>query len=113
MEKIREKFLKQITEDLDIVPICALLGPRQCGKTTLAGQFASTYQGPVHYFDLEDYTDLAKLTNPKILFDALEGLVIIDEIQRRPDLFPYLRVVADQKRLKFLILGSASRELLQ
>lgn len=113
MEKIRESFLQHIFDDFEAVPICALLGPRQCGKTTIARQFAQTYSGPVHYFDLEDYTDLAKLTNPKLTLDALEGLVIIDEIQRRPDLFPYLRVIVDKKPLKFLILGSASRELLQ
>ncbi len=113
MEKIREAYIQQIGEDLDIVPISALLGPRQCGKTTIARQFASTYKDEVHYFDLEDYTDLAKLTDPKLAFDSLQGLVIIDEIQRRPDLFPYLRVVVDRTNLKFLILGSASRDLLQ
>lgn len=113
MDKIRHFFLNQIEQDLEIVPICALLGPRQCGKTTLAKQFAKIYAGKVHYFDLEDYTDLARLTSPKLVFEALEGLIIIDEIQRRPDLFPYLRVVVDKKPLKFLILGSASRELLQ
>jgi uncharacterized protein len=110
---IRQTFLDRIAQDLEIVPICALLGPRQCGKTTLAQQFAETYASEIHYFDLEDYTDLARLTNPKLLFDSLEGLVIIDEIQRRPDLFPYLRVVVDRRKLKFLILGSASRELVQ
>lgn len=113
MEKTRESYLQAISQDLDIVPICALLGPRQCGKTTIAKQFAKKYSDKVHYFDLEDYTDLAKLTDPKLTFDALSGLIIIDEIQRRPDLFPYLRVVVDNKPLKFLILGSASRELLQ
>lgn len=113
METRRESYLLQIQQDFEVVPICALLGPRQCGKTTLAKQFASTFSEKVHYFDLEDYTDLAKLNNPKLIFDSLEGLVIIDEIQRRPDLFPYLRVVVDNRPLKFLILGSASRELLQ
>jgi predicted AAA+ superfamily ATPase len=113
MEKIRQSFLEQIIQDFEIVPICALLGPRQCGKTTLAKQFAKNHSEPIHYFDLEDYTDLAKLANPKLLFEALQGLVIIDEIQRRPDLFPYLRVVVDNTPLKFLILGSASQELLQ
>lgn len=113
MEKIRESYIQKIAQDFEIVPICALLGPRQCGKTTLAKQFASTFTEDVHYFDLEDYTDLAKLENPKLIFDALQGLVIIDEIQRRPNLFPYLRVVADNQQLKFLILGSASRDLLQ
>ena len=113
MEKIRDSFLEQILQDFEVVPICALLGPRQCGKTTIARQFAKTYSEQVHYFDLEDYTDLAKLTHPKLTLEPLEGLVIIDEIQRRPDLFPYLRVIVDKKPLKFLILGSASRELLQ
>jgi predicted AAA+ superfamily ATPase len=113
MEQIRDKFLNLINQDFEVVPICALLGPRQCGKTTIARQFAQTYPEKVHYFDLEDYTDLAKMNEPKLIFEALEGLIIIDEIQRRPDLFPYLRVTADKKRLKFLILGSASRELLR
>lgn len=113
MEKIREFFLQQISQDFEIVPICALLGPRQCGKTTIARQYSKIYSEKVHYFDLEDYTDLAKLTNPKLTLEPLEGLIIIDEIQRRPDLFPYLRVIVDKKPIKFLILGSASRELLQ
>lgn len=113
MEKLRKSFIKKIEDDLEIVPICALLGPRQCGKTTLAKQFAKNYPNQVHYFDLEDYTDLAKLSNPKLIFESLTGLVIIDEIQRRPDLFPFLRVVVDNQNLKFLILGSASRELIR
>ncbi len=114
LEKIREHYLKAISLDFEIVPMCALLGPRQCGKTTLARQFAKTFNGSVHYFDLEDYTDLAKFENPKILLESLEGLIIIDEIQRKPDLFPYLRVLADRSNstTKFLILGSASRDLL-
>lgn len=115
MEKQRDIFLQQIATDFEVVPICGLLGPRQCGKTTLARQFAKKYaEGAVHYFDLEDYTDLARLDHPKLLFEALTGLVIIDEIQRRPDLFSYLRVLVDNRSdLQFLILGSASRELLQ
>lgn len=115
MERIRERYLKNIVSDFEIVPICALLGPRQCGKTTLARQFSRTYQGPVHYFDLEDYTDLSRLTNPKLALDHLEGLIIIDEVQRKPELFSYLRVLADRPntKTKFLILGSASRDLLQ
>ena len=112
VEKMRDAFLQKIEQDLRICPICALLGPRQAGKTTLARQFAKRYSGKVHYFDLEDYTDLAKLENPNLIFDPLEGLVIIDEVQRRPDLFPYLRVVVDNKPLQFLILGSVSRDFL-
>ena len=110
MEILRESFLHQITQDLEIVPVCALLGPRQAGKTTVAHQFAKKFPGKVHYFDLEDYTDLAKLENPKLTLEPLDGLIIIDEIQRRPDLFPYMRVIVDNKKIKFLILGSASRE---
>lgn len=115
MERIRERYLKNIALDFEIVPIYALLGPRQCGKTTLAHQFAKTYQGPVHYFDLEDYTDLSRLTNPKFALDHLEGLIIIDEVQRKPELFQYLHVLADRPntKTKFLILGSASRDLNQ
>lgn len=113
MEIIREIFLQLIAQALEVSSICALLGPRQCGKTTIARQFAKNYEGQVHYFDLEDYTDLAKFSHPKLLLDSLQGLVIIDEIQRRPDLFPYLRVVVDKSPLRFLILGSASRDLLQ
>src|SRR5687768_12853512 len=104
MEMMRDSFLESIARDLSIVPICALLGPRQCGKTTLAKQFAQTFSGQVHYFDLEDYTNLAKLEHPKLTLDPLDGLIIIDEIQRRPDLFPYLRVLVDKKSVKLLIL---------
>jgi len=113
MEKIRKSYLELIYQDLQIVPICALLGPRQCGKTTLARQFADAYAETVHYFDLEDYTDLAKLDNPKLTLEPLKGLIIIDEIQRRPDLFPFLRVLADKDTARFLLLGSASRDLLR
>ena len=113
MEKIRHYFLNEIREDLNIVPVCAILGPRQCGKTTLARQYASNFSGRVHYFDMEDPADLAKLETPKLTLETLEGLIIIDEVQRRPELFPYLRVLVDKKDIKLLILGSASRELLQ
>lgn len=115
MEKIRPRYLEMIESDFEIVSACALLGPRQCGKTTIARQFAGTFKGKVHYFDLEDYTDLAALANPKLALDHLEGLIIIDEIQRYRDLFPYLRVLLDRPNqpAKFLILGSASRDLLQ
>lgn len=70
--------------------------------------------GRLHKFDLEDSTDIARLENPKIALEPLEGLIIIDEIQRRPELFPILRVLVDQpKERKFLILGSASQELIR
>lgn len=93
--------------------VVALLGPRQCGKTTLARQFVR--HNSLNYFDLEDPQSLARLADPGLALRGLTGLVVIDEVQRRPDLFPLLRVLADRKplRAKFLILGSASPELLR
>jgi uncharacterized protein len=72
--------------------VVALLGPRQCGKTTLAREFVST--DSLNYFDLEDPQNLARLTEPSIALRPLKKLVVIDEVQRRPDLFPLLRVLA-------------------
>ena len=93
--------------------VVALLGPRQCGKTTLARQFVAA--DSLNYFDLEDPPSLARLTEPNTALRPLKGLVVIDEIQRRPDLFSLLRVLADRKPLpaRFLILGSASLDLLK
>jgi uncharacterized protein len=92
--------------------VVALLGPRQCGKTTLARQFVPA--DSVNYFDLEDPQSVARLSEPNTALRPLKGLVVIDEIQRRPELFPLLRVLADRKPLpaRFLILGSASPDLL-
>jgi predicted AAA+ superfamily ATPase len=91
----------------------ALLGPRQCGKTTLAKRFAPT--SSPNYFDLEDPLDLERLREPMTALRPLRGLVVIDEIQRRPEIFPLLRVLCDRKPLpaRFLILGSASPGLLR
>lgn len=93
--------------------IVAILGPRQCGKTTLAR--AVVPADSTNYFDLEDPAGLARLAEPDLALRPLRGLVVIDEIQRRPDLFPLLRVLADRRPLpaRFLILGSASPELLK
>lgn len=93
--------------------IVALLGPRQCGKTTLAREFVPVES--LNYFDLEEPASLARLSEPETALRPLKGLVIIDEIQRRPDLFPLLRVLADRRPLpaRFLILGSASPHLLK
>jgi uncharacterized protein len=93
--------------------VVALLGPRQSGKTTLARQFVSAES--INYFDLEEFQSLARLTEPDIALRPLKGLVVIDEIQRRPDLFPLLRVLADRRPLpaRFLILGSASPDLMK
>ena len=90
----------------------ALLGPRQCGKTTLARSLAPR---PEAYFDLEDPLDLARLEAPRQALGALEGLVVLDEIQRRPELFPLLRVLADRegRPARFLVLGSASLDLVK
>jgi uncharacterized protein len=93
--------------------VVALLGPRQCGKTTLARQFVSP--DSLNYFDLEEPQSLARLSEPDTALRPLRKLVVIDEIQRRPDLFPLLRVLADRMPLpaRFLILGSASPDLLR
>ncbi len=93
--------------------VAAIVGPRQCGKTTLAREFVPP--GSPNYFDLEDPASLARLSEPDIALRPLRKLVVIDEVQRRPELFPLLRVLADRRPLpaRFLILGSASPELLQ
>lgn len=93
--------------------VVALLGPRQCGKTTLARQFVPA--DSLNYFDLEDPQSLARLAEPDLALRPLKGLIVIDEVQRRPELFPLLRVLADRTPLpaRFLILGSASPNLLR
>ncbi len=115
MEIARLEEIKKITKGFQSAPVVALLGPRQCGKTTLARQFAaSRISGKVHYFDLEDLRDLERLRDPLRALEGLQGLIILDEVQERPDLFSSLRVLVDQKnKLKLLLLGSASPELLR
>ena len=89
-------------------PVTAILGPRQCGKTTIAREFECD-----HYFDLENPRDIARLDNPQLALENLEGLIVIDEIQRQPDLFPLLRYLVDTSiSQRYLILGSASRDLI-
>lgn len=90
-----------------------LTGPRQAGKTTLARELLS--EDSPNYFDLEDPVSLARLDEPMTALGGLRGLVVIDEVQRRPDLFPVLRVLADRREnaARFLILGSASGDLLR
>lgn len=110
----RERELTNLEHKLSVTPIVAILGPRQCGKTTLAHQFADKKRkGKVHFFDLENPVDLAKLENPTLALEELKGFVIIDEIQRKSELFPVLRHLVDKqkKKTKYIILGSASREL--
>lgn len=102
-----------VSEALERSRVVALLGPRQCGKTTLAREFLRP-EDPA-YFDLENPADLARLDEPMTALAPLRGLVVIDEVQRRPELFPILRVLADRpgRPAKFLILGSAGHELLR
>jgi hypothetical protein len=109
----RPGLAQTIQATLERSRVAVLIGPRQCGKTTLARQFVAP--SSVNYFDLEDPFSLARLDQPMTALQDLRGLVVIDEIQRRPELFPILRVLADRTPLpaRFLILGSASPELLR
>lgn len=111
----RVQYLERIDSAFEVHPIVGLLGPRQCGKTTLAHQFIQRHDRECHIFDLEDPDELIALDDPKTVLESLEGTLIIDEIQRRPELFPYLRTLVDKekRRRKILILGSASRELIR
>ena len=111
----RERHLATVLHLLRHFPIVAILGARQVGKTTLAGEILKRTKPPGERFDLEDPADLARLRDAKLALADLKGLVVIDEIQRRPDIFPVLRVLADRRprRARFLVLGSASPELLR
>src|SRR3990172_7650567 len=109
----RRRWLVAIRAALKRSRVVALIGPMQAGKTTLARQIVpSDSRG---YFDLEAPTSLARLSEPMTALASLKGVVVIDEIQRRPDLFRVLRVLADRRPLpaRFLILGSATPELLR
>jgi predicted AAA+ superfamily ATPase len=109
----RPHALKRVVTAFRVHPIVALLGPRQCGKTTLAGMIAD--QEPCTYFDLEDPVHVRRLSAPMRALEDLTGLVVIDEVQRRPDLFELLRVLVDRPRkpARFLLLGSASPSLVK
>ena len=109
----RSKFLGAIEKALERSRIVALLGPRQVGKTTLAREIIAQKGGTI--FDLEDPVHQARLTLPKQTLEGLKGLIVLDKIQLRPDLFPILRVLADRadSPAQFLILGSASPELIR
>jgi predicted AAA+ superfamily ATPase len=109
----RPQLLARLRAGLRTSPAVALLGPRQCGKTTLARQLAGTLKST--YFDLESPVDQARLSEPMTALESLRGLIVIDEVQRHPDLFQILRALLDRKpvRARFLILGSASPELLR
>lgn len=109
----RKRLLDALRTAIDRRPIVVLTGPRQCGKTTLARQILDP--ASTNYFDLEDPRTRALFDEPMTALEPLTGLVVIDEVQRAPDLFPLLRVLADRRPLpaRFLILGSASGALLR
>ena len=111
----RSASVAAVRRRLREAPVVALLGARQVGKTTLARQVAERFGGPVTTFDLEDPRDLARLADPMLALRACKGLVVLDEIQRLPDVFTVLRVLADRRPLpaRFLVLGSASPALLR
>jgi predicted AAA+ superfamily ATPase len=109
----RPAYLEQVSRAVRRSPITALVGPRQCGKTTLARMFARDRTAA--YFDLESQLDVNRLQNPELMLGSLRDLVIIDEAQAMPQLFRVLRVLVDRprNRTRFLILGSASPELVK
>lgn len=105
----REHDRETLDRWINMFPVVAILGPRQCGKTTLARMLNAD-----HYFDLENPRDAARLDQPQLALEDLKGLIVIDEIQRIPGLFPLMRYLVDQKKKrKFVILGSASRDLIR
>lgn len=110
----RDGLRQRVHSALQRAPAALLVGPRQCGKTTLARTLHDAASRS-DYFDLERPADLAALEEPESTLAPLRGLVVLDEVQRRPDLFPVLRVLTDRKplRTRFLILGSASPDLLR
>lgn len=108
----RSRLEHEVRAALRRSPIVSILGPRQCGKSTLARQIAGAR---AHLFDLENPVDLARLAEPQTALSPLRGLVVIDEAQLQPGLFPLLRVLADRSpvRTRFLLLGSASPDLIR
>ena len=111
----RSGHLQRLRDLLDQFPVVGLIGARQVGKTTLAKAYAARFEGEVTRFDLENPRDLYRLEDPMFALENLRGLVILDEVQLRPELFPILRVLADRddRPARFLVLGSASPELLR
>lgn len=109
----RPRLRRQLDAALRRSPAVSLLGPRQCGKTTLVRDLAERRKA--EYFDLEDPRSLRRLDQPMSALEPLRGLVIIDEVQLRPDIFPILRVLIDRRpsAARFLLLGSASPDLIR
>ena len=115
MDVPRTAHLRRLKLLLREFPVVALLGARQVGKSTLARHLAAQHRGAATWFDLEDPIDLARLADPGLELRPLRGLVVLDEVQRLPEVFPLLRVLADRPRTpaRFLVLGSASPKLLR
>jgi predicted AAA+ superfamily ATPase len=111
----RTAHVRRLTALLRQFPVVAILGPRQVGKTTLARQFVSHRRAQLTFFDLESPEDLALFADPTLALRPVTGLVVIDEVQRQPELFPLLRVLVDEpgRKRRFLVLGSASPDLLR
>jgi uncharacterized protein len=113
----RTFYLEKIISNYRVHKVCGLIGPRQVGKTTLAKMYISKHvTQEVVYYDLENPIDLAKLKNPMLTLSRLKNkFIVIDEVQKLPNLFPILRVLVDDEKInqKYLILGSASRDLLK
>lgn len=109
----RSHYLQALAAAVKRSPVTALLGPRQCGKTTLTKQFVASQKS--HYFDLESPSDRQRLQHPELLLRSLQGLVVLDEIQLMPQLFSVLRVLCDQVAhpVRYLILGSASPDMIK
>lgn len=107
--------MERIKRLLAQFPVVAILGARQVGKTTLAGEIQRSWKQPCHAFDLDSPVDLARLADPDLALRPPKGLVVLDEIQRLPELFPVLRALADRRpiRTRFLILGSAAPNMLR
>ncbi len=115
MEVERKRHLRRVKLLLREFPVVALIGARQVGKTTLARQLTATRKGPTAWFDLENPAHLVRLADPGLELRLLEGLVVLDEIHRLPEVFPLLRTLADRPGTpaRFLVLGSASPPLLR
>lgn len=109
----REKYINQLTIAVGRSSVTAILGPRQCGKTTLARMFIEGKQAA--YFDLESRPDIQRLQNPELVLGSMKHIVVIDEIQTMPELFNVLRVPVDrpENRARFIILGSASPAIIK
>ena len=111
----RKKHIGTVSTLLDEFPVTAIIGARQVGKTTLARQVSEAVGEPVQWFDLESPPDRERMSDPLLALENAEGIVVIDEVQRHPELFPVLRTLVDREgtRCKFLLLGSASPEVVR